>query len=251
MVNRLRVERSQIKAERDQLKEIIAQVVLALPALAGAAGEEIAREIMNALPPSVGESATQGGYTLPAPAPQQQLPAPQQSQQHQLPAVTGRPNQVGPDAASAGAVVMPMLPDGFPLDAIPPEYRAQAAQQRNGSQQPQQQPQQAPQAPQGRPGIQPPRFGQPRQQQAQQPPIDVPYNQPNQPGVTIQRNVGITDVFHDGSNGKGGNVKIGRLAGGGAPQGAPASRPNPGAARISGLQAAVAKARAAAGGDNG
>lgn len=237
MVNRLRAERSQIKAERDQLKAIIAEVVLALPALAGAAGEEIAAEILKALPPTVGESAAQGGYTLPAPAPQQQLPAPQQPQQHQLPAA----------GASAGNVVMPMLPEGFPLDALPPEYRAQAAQQRNGGQKPQQ----AHQTPQGRPGIQPPRFSQPRQQQAQQvpqQPIDVPYSQPNQPGVTVQRNVGITDVFHDGSNGKGGNVKIGRLAGGGAPQGAPGPRPNPGAAKISGLQAAVAKARAANGG---
>lgn len=240
MVNRLKAERAKLLAEREQTRAIMAQVLEALPLIGGDAGREIAEEVMRALPAfsEVRDPTAQGGY---APAQPAQLPASQQMPQQTQRAL--------PAQAQAGGVVMPMLPDGFPIDAIPPEFREQA-RYANGQQAPQAQ---APQVQQAPPQARPvPRFGGPRPNAAapaaHREPIDVGYQQPGHPQATIQRQVGITDVIHDGSNGKNGNVKIGRLNVNGQ-DAAPATRASPQTPnKLSGLQAAVAKARAAQGG---
>ena len=249
---RVRVDRARLQAERDQLRAVLMQVIEALPIVGGEEGRAIAEEALKALPAEVDvRDPTPQGTFIPARPAASSLPAapqrPQLAQPRHMPAPQHTlPAQAGPDGTGAGAIIG-QIPEGMPLDAFPPEFRQQAAQQSGRA------PQQAQAQAQVRPA---PRFGGPRQAPQQygqgQPGYEQPSQQPGHPDVKVMRPaLGLEDISFDGSNGRGGNVKIGRLAVAGQPAG-PAPRAGAPAApsRMSALQQAVARAKAAAGGES-
>lgn len=244
MVQRVRAQLAQTKAEAKNLRDIIEEVISALPQIGGEAGAAIAAEILKALPPAINatDPSPHGGYAaLPAPTAAETQPHLQLGQgQGQGQPQQGRPTRALPAQGQTGGepVVMGAIPEGFPLDAIPPEFRAQAARQSG---------QVAPTPAQ--------RFGVPRpapqrqQAQAIDVPYQEPYHQPGTPQATIQRNVGLSNVISEGRGPANERVMVGRLAVNGRPAG-PASGPSqsgphqqrpPG--KLAGLQAAIAKAR--------